>query len=195
MKKEFKIVTMSKRQFDKLSPAKKRIAVARDVLDRIELGQLTPNAGLFCKMLAGERTNLKIHQQLESTTFKCEVCAKGGLFLSYIGIVNNYPITIGRLSQEGGEHIYSEPMEVLSEIFSKKQLAYIETAFEEHYYYWNVDLTAGEMSMCENFCNDLQRQYVNNKINHIQFSEKKIKRILKNIIANNGTFNPQKKIK
>jgi hypothetical protein len=186
-KSSYVIKTMSKAKFNKLTAAEKRVVVAQDVLDRIELGQIKPKDGVFCDPLRYDH-DLKIKEQLESPKIECEACAKGSLFLAYIGIANNYDGKVQHLN--GDEKIDSQPMQALSEIFSKKQLAYIETAFERHYYEWNVELSQKEQDMCVKF-NDVVPVPLD--FDYDREAEKKMRRICNNIIKNKGTFCPNKK--
>lgn len=152
MKKEY-IKTISKKAFDKLSKKEKRIRVAQDVIDRISLSQLTPRAGNFCIFneipLEVEKEE-KLSERLKSLELKCTVCAKGGLFLSYIGIVNNYN-TSPLATNLYGESIQSDEMKQLMEVFDAKQLAMIETAFERSYFSWNAPLSYYEIQDCKDF--------------------------------------------
>lgn len=117
--------------FDNLSKAEKRVAIARDCIERIKLSQFNADTGAI---VGG--VNLKYYQEAcnvkdvlnSDDKFNCRVCAKGGLFMSYLGRVNNFDFTRGI---EACEQDNNTPnMLKLMEIFSDKQLIYIETAFE-----------------------------------------------------------------
>ncbi len=172
--KQFEIVTMSKAKFDKLSPAKQRMTIAQDVLDRIEMKQIVANGGLTCEI--DSPTEKPIKEQLKNIDFKCEACAKGALFLSFIGIVNHYDDT----NPKKFAGINSDEMTLLSKIFLQEQLVMIEIAFEgcEFNYNRNVYLTAKVINKCKaykyKFSNDHDRLIA----------------ICKNIIKNKGTFIP-----
>ena len=141
---------MSKAKFNKLPIAKKRIVVAQDVLDRIRFNQFTPNAGSFCKIDKPTETvgKLQLSEKLQDENVQCTVCAKGGLFLAYIGIVNNFEIKNSETFSHAQE-LKSKEMKRLSSIFSEKQLTLIEVAFEGRIYGWNINNTASsELAKC-----------------------------------------------
>jgi len=193
MKTKEIITTITKEKFSKLSPEKKRIAVAKDVLDRIELKQLKPNNGIFCRINKDPlESSYSLKEKLQNTKTKCEVCAKGGLFLSYIGIVNEYEVYTDSI--HNGENLYSREMKILSKIFKPKQLSLIETAFEGTYYSdWNKKLTKKEITDCINFRGikreDENRDYLDN---NYKTSLNILTKICENIIKNNGDFIPSK---
>lgn len=181
-KKPVIVYTITKKEFDKLSKKKQRLAVVQDVLDRIKLGQFKPKAKQFVGQL---KTSVELEdveqvsEILKSLDTKCEVCAKGGLFMAYVGIVNcyerkTYTNTIGNgIGQENN----STEMKMLSKVFSIKQLNLIETAFEKFAYDWNVaELSNEEIYSAISF----------GKIHNTQ--EKRLKAICNNIIKNEGEF-------
>ncbi len=178
-KKESIIVTISKPNFDKLSLSKQQMAVAQDVLDRVKFKQIIPSGGQFCSRFNEDDETKKLPQlseKLKSTNTTCIVCAKGGLFMAYIGIVNNYEKPKLFCNAES---IRFPEMEALSEIFSFEQLALIETAFEGTTFGWNVELTGRQ----ELDCYDFNKAYTNDNDRLIA--------ICKNIIKNKGTFIPK----
>lgn len=193
--KEQIIVTISKAKFDKLSKAKQRMVVAQDVIDRIELGQISASTGKFCQINTLEKERkMSIKTFFESPDSHCEACAKGGLFISFIGIVNTF--TIDELSKSRcgwnsglliGHQMSSNEMEVLSKIFEPKQLAMIETAFEGVSFSHNSSVLSRPHNSSElNKCID----YKNKKCRRLSSNEEVLIAIMKNIIKNNGTFKP-----
>ena len=181
------IIKRKQKLFSKMSIVEKRIAIAKDVIERIKISQFLPEQGVFCeidgddiseyegKTITGEPIT-EVCDIVNSKQY-CSVCAKGGLFMSYVGYVDNLKIddlTYGtrKASLNGNE------MRSLSKIFSQKQLSLIETTFENSSYNWNVELSDEEREICRRF---------HDKYRHT--SERLIK-IMKNIIKNNGTFKP-----
>lgn len=182
------ITTMSKEKFDALPKYKKCMVVAQDVIDRIKLKQIAPRNGHFCSIVQSENWNLggkSLKGLLESPKTQCTVCAKGGLFLSYIGIVNNYDISdnmYGRFSS--AEELKSEEMGMLTKIFTRKQLSLIESCYEGKEYEWNDFVTMQEFDKCLKFRGYDYYENTDAK------AKKLLQRICENIIKNKGTFKP-----
>jgi len=182
MKNEIYIKTMAKSTFDKLSSAKKRIAVAQDVIDRMNLKQFRANSGQMFKNANMLYPGQSVQEALKDPAAYCEVCAKGGLFMAYVGIKNDY-----NLRYEISENLNGEEMEMLSDVFSRKQLSLIETAFEGSTYSWNDDISHLEKQACFKF----YRKHVNEKEDRDGDKvQERLMAICKNIIKNNGTFKP-----
>lgn len=173
------ITTITKKEFAKLSEKEQRIKVAEDVLYRIGINQLKGNAGKFCeyKILPDELVEIKqMSERLKSPDLKCDVCAKGGLFLSYIGIVNNYESPNNVIF--AGHRLYSNEMSELKKVFDERQLTMIETAFEGEEFSWNINLTSDEYNACYSF----YLAYKND-------NNERLIAICKNIVKH-GEFNP-----
>lgn len=122
-----KKIERENKKFDLATDAEKRVMIAKDCLARIELGQIEPNGSRFCKLI-NHKGNENIKNKLEITNdVVCQACAKGSLFMSYIGRVNNYNTYRDDIidnSEHNREH------SKLFEIFSPEQLTLIEYAFE-----------------------------------------------------------------
>lgn len=129
--------------FEKMSKAEKRIVIAKDCLLRIQLGQLEVESGYFGIIpniyTFGEcdiKTVINNNVVNDTKMLPCSGCAKGSLFFGYVGRVNNFKVNnfSGRNYENNSEH------EKLLEIFSLKQLAMIEFAFEGLQYISGVEL-------------------------------------------------------
>lgn len=178
------IVTITKEKFNKLSKEDKRIRIIKDVLERLSLKQFKAQYARFvCNItkpaeLESERQLSTILKSPETT---CEVCAKGGLFMAYVGIVNSYEL--GTTGYSGTSNIYrgeemnSTEMQMLSKIFTKKQLALIETTFERRDFDWNARLTEAEIDKCKAF---------GSKYSHNP--DELLTAICKNMLKNKGIF-------
>lgn len=177
MNKVKEIIPISKKDFDVLSKAEQRIAIAKDVLHRIELKQLVPIAGNFCDIGRLATSNMDVSQILKNPTISCEVCAKGGLFMSYIGVVNSYKV--GDVRPTTGASNDSAEMNLLSKIFSKEQLSLIETAFEGKFLRWNAPLSEIQQEACYRFYREYSTSFT-----------KRLNAICENIIKNDGIFIP-----
>ncbi len=174
-----KIEVISKENFNNLSLSQQQITIAKDVLMRIEIKQVTPFSGSFCKLVEdGDTDSIQLSEKLKSSETYCYACAKGSLFLSYIGIVNDYKVTnTGNIAWHG-ERMKSKEMVLLSNIFSPHQLSLIETVFEDTVYPCNEVLSGEDILRCKKFA----QTYPNNT--------KRLIAICENIIDNNGIFIP-----
>jgi hypothetical protein len=187
-RQELEIVTITKQVFDKMTPEKQRMYIAQDVIDRIKFKQIKAYTNKFVRFYDSEivcSTSLK--DELKKDAYLCEVCAKGGLFMSYVAINNNF--NVGDLSVKSahnrdllGVELKSKEMKLLLNIFDKQQLSLIETTFEGHVYDWNLKLTEEEEEKCFAF----RTKAMGSSYNY----EKLLLAICKNIITNKGTFKP-----
>lgn len=162
---------MKKETFNKLTKAKQRVVIAKDVLLRINKKKIKPQTGRFCVLPSGLASGEPLQNFMNKKRGSCYTCAKGGLFMSFVGINNKFNV-----GDYLSENIDSESMKELSKTFTKKQLALIETAFEKAYYYWNVPLTNSEKQKAIDFCNGSAKN--------------RLVKICKNIIKNKGAFKP-----
>ena len=176
-----------KKEFSKLTKAEKRVAVAKDVLARIKTKNITPVSGtFFCSKTQPEGS---IKNELKNN--KCGACAKGSLFLSFIGFTNKFNFNDFDIKTSSfgdyiddkfkyfvtrGEELNSDEMKRLSVLFSRKQLSVIETAYEGSVYYWNEEITNKEENACMAFYDK-----------HNSTTER-LTAICNNIIKNKGTF-------
>ena len=94
--KKLTIIDLGKRieaenaKFETLSKAEKRVVIAQDCLIRIDLEQIEVKSNKFCSIpVEYHKTDINIKNVLNTTTTQvCKACAKGSLFMSYIGRVN-----------------------------------------------------------------------------------------------------------
>jgi hypothetical protein len=104
-------------------------------------------------------------------TKTCEVCAKGGLFASYIGRVNNFS------NECLGNEEDNEAHKKLLEVFTLRQLAIIEYAFEGSQYINSVSIP-----------NDMQKKLEGFYDENFGDDDQRLIKICENIIKNKGTF-------
>jgi len=104
---------------------KMRVAVAKDVIKRIQLEKLTGATG---KYIEDKNLSSKSYHSPDQAEKNCSVCAIGAVFLSYVRLYNgiNRP-----LNYNYGADMYH----ILNECFLYKQLADIDNyfEFEEHW--------------------------------------------------------------
>ena len=111
------------------TPKEQKVIVAEDCLIRIQANQLIPYSGMFFNDSTVLR---KIPQTIQSQLntpevgIQCEGCAKGSLFLSYIGRTNKF----NPCELKEGNSIEDPQHRKLLELFTARELAYIEFAYE-----------------------------------------------------------------
>jgi len=152
--------------FNNSSKAEKRVMIAQDCIDRIKATLLEPQTQRLIRLPDFANVN---KENVNSIT--CEVCAKGGLFASYVGRVNNFDESCV-ISNDEKNPAHTK----LLEIFTLEQLAIIEYAFEGTQYIYSISISDSMCSILESF----YRHYVTDKERLIAICE--------NIIKNNGDF-------
>lgn len=122
--------------FKKLSLDEKKVVIAQDCIARIKLEQFKPNCGTFIRNtneIRDTKGTLKNLLNNPNLDIQCEACAKGGLFLSVVGRINNFK----KEDLVGSNSRYNDEHSKLLEIFTVVELAYIEFAFEGQQYIGN----------------------------------------------------------
>jgi len=171
--------------FNLMSGAEQRVIIAKDCIIRIHAEQIKPcqnkffdNLGDFKADDDSEPKSIKETINNSENVPTCQVCAKGGLFLSIIGRVNNFNFD----NIWGDNDIDSDEHAELLTYFSARQLAYIEFAFEgqQHLDYDTddepIDFTDEESNKAEDFSDSFGT------------ADEKLIAICENIINNNGEF-------
>jgi hypothetical protein len=159
-----KKIEESNKVFSESTKAQKRVMIAQDCIDRLDCSLLLANAGSLVSF-DGEVNQNKVN------TTTCQVCAKGGLLVSYIGRVNNFSDKC--LGNDEGDEAHKK----LREIFTLKQLAIIEYAFEGIQYIYSVAIPHDMQNKLEDF-------YIENRGD----DDQRLIKICENIIKNKGTF-------
>lgn len=157
-----------------MTKAEKRVAVAKDVIAQLNRGKLTATTGLYFKAkscnkdFTGEVELQKVLKHIP----KCEVCAKGALFVGMINKYNDFKLNLkydygnDEINDEVNDSLYPK----LKTLFSGKQLRLIEAYFEG----WNKFDIENTHNFYEKNPNAKKRMIL----------------IMENIIKNNGTFKP-----
>jgi hypothetical protein len=184
--------------FKNATKAEKRVMIAKDVLAQIKAKRYIPESGTWVDANWNIRGGIdEIHETdsvqklfADRTIETCSVCALGGLFMSCTNLNNNTcvsDINYGGEGTEIGERI--EEGDTLSnglnKIFSKKQLQLIEVYFEKG------DGWFGEAGYTGNYIGEDSRhvEYFNDAYPD---DDERLVEIMKNIVANDGTFVPSK---
>lgn len=187
LQEEFiKNIEAENENFEKATKSEKRVIIAKDCIIRIQSenicaaksGFLSSSTEMNFRKLGGDLKSL-INSKVQCTT-----CAKGGLFLSYIGRVNNFKVCNieNDNSSDGAEH------KKLLEIFNINQLALIEIAFEGVQYL--TKYYKGNKIIDVNISYDLILKAKLFGDKYHDDSNKRLIAICKNIIKNKGTFKP-----
>lgn len=184
--------------FKKATKAEKRVMIAKDVLAQIKAKRYIPESGTWVDANWNIRGGIdEIHETdsvqklfADRTIETCSVCALGGLFMSCTNLNNNTcvsDINYGGEGTEIGERIQDGDTlsNGLNKIFSKKQLQLIEVYFEKG------DGWFGEAGYTGNYIGEDSRhvEYFNDAYPD---DDERLVEIMKNIVANDGTFVPSK---
>lgn len=188
-KKFLKRIKDRERRFQKMSPARKRVAIAKDVIAAIEEKEITAATGIYIndkdlwptKTFFNSKNTVSVVRRnidkqvrdifVEEYVPDCTACAVGSLFICAVKRYDK--ITIGQM----GSFRRSDLTRYLNKFFSKTQLNSIEVAFETPY---------GTKRNIAIFSDDKSRLFGS------KFKTAKLRMvgIMKNIIANDGEFIP-----
>lgn len=179
--KKVTAATLKKRnaRFAKLKKGEQRVEIAKDVILYIKSKNLIAEQGSeFDRYDFEGSLNDSIQETFGGVT--CDVCAKGALFFS--SVMRNGDCTYRDVIDEPLSK-NSSGYKPLLKFFTHKQLACIETAFEDqcyesHYEGFGNILDAGELRRAHNF----YAKY--------RTPKGRMLAIMKNIIKNEGTFKP-----
>lgn len=172
-----KLKLLNKEEFDKLTNPEKRVAIAKDVIARIDANLIKPFSG---SLFANRDSVFKMDStpQENFNNKKCEVCAKGALMCSWIGNFNEYDhwqVAAMDYGLDTKDNTY--PVELL-DIFGREMLDDIEAAFEGFVYCWHYDYEKyKKILFVRDYDLECDKTYQHN-----------MKGIMQNIIDNNGEF-------
>jgi hypothetical protein len=182
LKRLAKKIELENEKFEKATKAEKRVIVAQDCIERINIQQIIPESGCFLDFdsineMKTETTDKSFQKILNSSTINttCQACAKGGLFMSFVGRVNKININ----DIECGNDLDDKEHKKLLQLFSQTQLALIEAAFEGAQYI-NAEISKYTDSSNKWSFSKYIDKYPNDK--------KRLIAICENIIENKGTF-------
>lgn len=167
-----------KPDFDKLSRKEKRIAICKDVIERININLIKPFGGAFWYNAGSLRTTSASPKDVMNEK-TCTVCAKGALFCSWVGNFNEVEWTAAaKKSLEEVDKLKWVAPELVN-IFGREMLDNIEAAFEGTTYPWHNNRTLAE-SYTEKF-----HGYDEDADDYNQHV---LKSIMQTIIDNDGEF-------
>lgn len=181
---------------EKLTPAQRRVVIAKDVIAALDAKKINAQPGIYCEIdLAFEEVVGKDLRSKIPDAKQCNVCALGAIFVAKVARFNdfnvgkeNYGSFVGddtEIVDVGGGDIRSN----LSEYFDDIQLGLIESAFEKitdfAYSAFYDRSKSGRVTPEENRLCD--RAACFSRSNNPEF---RMRKIMQNIIDNHGTFKP-----
>lgn len=169
--------------FEAASPEEKRVMIAKDVLERIKLNMFHVKRGNFCTLYT-DGLDIEVSKETLNET-ECRVCAKGGLFVAFVGRANNFNHKFDghRIHPGFNNQSDNQAHTKLGELFSLRQLCLIEYVFEgSKYIYYDenveyISFTDEEQTKIHKFRDKFEFD-----------AERILKAICRNIIRNNGEF-------
>lgn len=195
----------------------KCVLIAKDVLNQISKKFIVPRHDMFVDInhaFLEDNSSVWVTTKDQSVrnlllspdaTESCDCCALGSLAISCTLFNNNTKIAdikrdfdgIGSVVEKGGKFKNG-----LHKIFSREQLILIELAFERGEGWFTIHYTDEEWKNSPEFLEEievkaeefkLEPEQVKNALKfnkNIDDATKRLQRIMKNIIKNNGTFIP-----
>lgn len=151
------------------SKSQKAVEIAKDVISRLRRKKLKIKQGNGYILPIEDvvlNMDISLQPQVELLESKCEVCALGGMLLSYVRLFNNVE-SVDRVDEYDFDFIF----EKLSDVFPEKTLVIIEGVFEG-------------MLINEEFLFDPPRYYLSkDESKKISQIEKRILKFRKKVLA------------
>lgn len=169
--------------FSKMSKAQQRVEVAKDLIVRLKLDQFRPVEGKML-LISTDKPWLTPMKEVLNTEVKtvCEVCAKGGLLMAYIGRVNKETVLSARHLGNNTNYASGKGNIKLAKIFPMKQISAIEFAYEGKQFLMR-DNRGVEITFTEKQVQAFKDFRKANKS-----KKQRLISIAQNIIDNNGNF-------
>lgn len=162
-------VKRTNKKYEAATKAEKRVMIAKDTIARIEADNIIPR---HTGVVTDINPDYRFFKDFINTTGEsCQVCAKGALFCSLVGRVND--VKTEDIDNHSNDK-YDLVHEKLLDVFTLKQLDLIETAYECCSYLGEIDGKSARKA--EKFYDKFSD------------NDKRLIAICKNIIANQGTF-------
>lgn len=208
LKEYNKKVRKGNKEFQKASPSRKRILIAKDVIKHIQSGKIEPKATIYYKAVDPEFSNyedvfdefqeykkqcelpkgIDAQQILKKPTVECQACALGSMFIS--DIIRNDAFSVKKMDGER-----DSAAKRLSKHFSQLQLDMIEMAFEGRNIGDNDKLSDrnslfGGWTDLGAKCVAFYNQFPKDRFGQDSNATKRLVAIMNNIIENKGEFKP-----
>lgn len=179
------------RRFRKLSPAAKRVRIAKDVIEQLESGRIAALKGQYFSphdpekwwQLQGEtQLHVAIADQLQ-----CSVCALGAAFVCAVNRANDIKVSqvSGMLSSI--TMTKRRIQDYLGSWFSLEQLGLIEVAFERGASFAHPGTDDELVRRAYGFNGDI---WADSAVSFEERTRMAMVRIMRNIISNRGEFVP-----
>lgn len=177
---------LTNEEFLKLDDAGQRVAIARDVLELLDLKKIKANQGAYIRGIRELKPSLDVKEELSKHNAYCNACAKGSMLLSHImrfnecdvGTLNNY---------SDGPDSMNDALHERLKVFEPHQLNLIECAFEGRVVVGY--LTSTEEYLCRTFFEShFTTLEWGNSYTWDSAVDSRLRAIMQNIIDNNGTF-------
>lgn len=189
------LIGVKNEQFASMSPAEKRVAIAKDVLETIRTNAIIPMSGTYIDvMYAKEFQNPKFSalvgvQETLGRAVECSVCAVGSMMISKCRI-NGDSKVISSSHWSGSCNSQHLLYEDLGQYFDNQQLALIESAFERDSGFCSDHVNDEEPD--EKVCKELMELATRAEDFGFAYEDDsdRLKAIMQNIVDNQGTFNP-----
>lgn len=192
-------VEKKNKEFTKLTKPQQRIRIAQDVIKHLNTAKITAESGVYFDLdLVQPRKNqvrevikkgISLQELIQSEKAEsCRTCALGGLFFSAVYRANQYNTKEDVVPGVALHICGKDAKDNLSNYFSHKQLAFIESAFEE------IPMNYGIPREVKMNGKSLQKaaDYFNDDPNlpsrTTEADDYKLRNIMKNVIKNGGTF-------
>lgn len=155
------------RRFAKMNAARKRVTIAKDVLELLSARRITPRSAwtYVGSPLYPEDSEGPMAEAIAAAP-RCEVCAVGGMFLA--AAMRRNDLQVDDLDPGDGRRIKA----YLARFFERRQLELIETAFEGRFGTTRLEVRA------ERFASRVSSDVA------------ALKKIMHNIIEHDGRFVP-----
>lgn len=178
--------------FSRLSKIDKKIAIAKDVIQQIKIGNFDATEGCYVDINTQKAENIfseiagnSLQKELDTkNSIYCKVCAKGSLLLGYFHKVNNISV------EDVDDFTEIEICEKLSNIFTNGELDLMETAFEGYIVNDREEILYNTIPNDDDFDEDFSilAQEALKFYNCYPNVEERLIAIMKNIIKNKGYF-------
>ena len=197
--------------FDAMTPAQRRVAVAKDVLEQVEVGVIIPEGGVYARIeksnnldyWAGLQQFVPLGADLQKVLLQdiemesCTCCGKGAFFIAKVLGYNHTNVGLV-ISDNVYSHEFGEECTVnaLQGVFTQRQLNLIENAFEtsvlnvgvrkRYKYDWNeYTILSAEPVFIRATC----------MYSELSNPKERLIAICNNIIENNGEFKVPHRLK